>query len=350
MSTQKIGAETNSLILTFLNINWSFRSIQKHLNKHNITVSLGHISNLKNGRKNSPKLPKSKKQVGRKSSMDKRKINRLKNLISNPNPKTQISMAKILKVSRFTIRRNIKKLGFRLLKKPKCHHLSLDSIEKRRKRAWPLYCQLRQDRWQKYITTDEAWIYLDNSNGKTKVQYLSRDKKRSECEAALHKSWPKGVMVWAGISANGPTRALFVEPGAKINSDYYIKKILKPFIKYDFYRLYPNGDGVFHQDSAPSHSSKKTVDFLNRSKINFIKPYEWMPNSPDAAPCDFFLWGYLKHRLNSLNIKTIKGLKKCIQRELKNIPQNYINSALKAWPKRCRRIYYTKGCQIEKNN
>jgi hypothetical protein len=30
-------------------------------------------------------------------------------------------------------------------------------------------------------------------------------------------------MVAAGISANGPTKAIFVEPGAKIIADYYIK-------------------------------------------------------------------------------------------------------------------------------
>ena len=39
----------------------------------------------------------------------------------------------------------------------------------------------------------------------------------------------KGFMVWAAISFNGKTSLHFIEPGAKINSQYYIDHVLKPF-------------------------------------------------------------------------------------------------------------------------
>ncbi len=29
-----------------------------------------------------------------------------------------------------------------------------------------------------------------------------------------------------------------------------------------------------------------------------------MPNSPDAAPCHYFLWGYLKNRLKHHKVKS----------------------------------------------
>ena len=32
---------------------------------------------------------------------------------------------------------------------------------------------------------------------------------------------------------------------------------------------------------------KKTIAFLTESKINYVKPEEWMPKSPDAAPMDY---------------------------------------------------------------
>ncbi len=153
-------------------------------------------------------------------------------------------------------------------------------------------------------------------------------------------------MVAAGISANGPTKAIFVEPGAKINAEYYINNVLKQYLK-EAERLYPDGNFVFHQDSAPSHSAKKTLNFLQGKKIIFIKPRQWMPNSPDCAPCDYFLWGYLKRALNRRKVRTIQGLKKCISEELKKVPQIFINRALKSWPRRCRQIYYNKGLQIE---
>lgn len=43
-------------------------------------------------------------------------------------------------------------------------------------------------------------------------------------------SRPQGFMVWAGISSYGKTSLRFVKPGVKINSDYYINNILKPFL------------------------------------------------------------------------------------------------------------------------
>lgn len=76
-------------------------------------------------------------------------------------------------------------------------------------------------------------------------------------------------------------------------------------------------------------------------------PDRWMPSSPDCAPCDYWLWGYLKKRLNKRKIQTIEGLKKAIREELKNIPPDMTVKALKAWPKRCRMIYYNKGGHIE---
>ncbi|GBN40570.1 hypothetical protein AVEN_21658-1, partial [Araneus ventricosus] len=94
------------------------------------------------------------------------------------------------------------------------------------------------------------------------------------------------------------TKPRFVQPGAEINSEYYIQKILKPFLKDDYCRLYPNGDAIFHQDSAPSHASRVTQKFITDQQVQFLKPQQWMPNSPDATPCDYFLWGHLKNKLN----------------------------------------------------
>ncbi|GBM10704.1 hypothetical protein AVEN_100-1 [Araneus ventricosus] len=132
----------------------------------------------------------------------------------------------------------------------------------RRQRSWPLYKLLRKDRWQKFIITDEAWICLSDTNAKSKVQHLSRDQNRRDLTPSTTVPHPKGVKVWMGISANGVSKPRFVQPGDKINSEYYIQKILKPFLKDDYCRLYPNDDAVSHQDSTPSHVSRVTQKFL----------------------------------------------------------------------------------------
>ena len=81
-------------------------------------------------------------------------------------------------------------------------------------------------------------------------------------------------MVWAGVSFFGKLSKQFIDKGVKINADYYINKVLKPFIKKDVPRLFPGfeRDMVFHQDSASSHTARKTTKFLNESKVNYITP------------------------------------------------------------------------------
>lgn len=252
-----------------------------------------------------------KRALGRPEKLSPQQISTLKRKVLNPNPPTQRTLSAQYGVSQSTIGRNIKKLEIKLVKKPKGHHLNDSSVEKRYKRSWPLYRKLRKGRWKKFITSDEAFFYLHGNYGERQVQYISRHEKRSMAQTFSTKTHPKGYMVWIGISANGATKPIFVNAGATINSRYYIDKILKPFAK-EAKRLYPDGNYIFQQDSAPAHASKLTVAYLKKMKIPFLRPEQWIPNSPDVAPCDYFLWGYLKSRINKRKIKTERDLKNAI--------------------------------------
>ena len=100
-------------------------------------------------------------------------------------------------------------------------------------------------------------------------------------------SFAPGFMVWAGVSFNNK--------GVKVNADYYIGHVLKPFIEKDVPRLFPGRarEMVFHQDSASSHTARKTLDFLQKRLVQYMTPSEWMPKSPDCAPMDYGIWGIL---------------------------------------------------------
>ncbi|CAF4922308.1 unnamed protein product [Rotaria sp. Silwood1] len=141
-------------------------------------------------------------------------------------------------------------------------------------------------------------------------------------------SRPKGVMVWGGISSRGKTTLCFVQPGAKINSNYYINNILQPFLQRDIPRLFPKKERMkwfLHQDSAPSHTSQQSIEYLKKYKINYITPEEWMPSCPDAAPMDYAICNYLKRQLNKTQTKTIDELKKKLLYEWRKIDQSYID-------------------------
>ena len=137
-----------------------------------------------------------------------------------------------------------------------------------------------------------------------------------------------------------------LKTGAKIDSDYHCKQVLKPFMK-ELKARYPNNNMTFHQDSASSHVSKETLQFLRKNDINYITPLQWMPNSPDCSPCDYWLLGYLKSRVTKRKVTTIIGLKKAIRQELRTISIRMVHRVLKAWPRRCRLVYYQNRGHIQ---
>lgn len=348
MKRYKFSEVQISEIHTLLDLHWSYSVIVKHMAKKGVVISKKHITNIKNSEENSPKKKNKKKQSGTKPILTTCQVNTMAKMIESPDPPTQKSMATKFSISPSLVRKTIKKIGMKLVKKPKGHAISPAAVEKRFKRSWNIYLRLNNEKWMDYVTSDEVWFYLTDVNGKREVQYIEREKSRSTAEVFCHVSHPKGIMVWAAISSKGIFKPIFVEPGAKINASYYISNVLKPFIK-EIHQKFPKWKFVFHQDSAPAHTAKRTLDFLKMKKMKFIPAVEWMPNSPDAAPCDFFLWGYLKSRLKKYQIFTIDGLKRAICKELKLMPQVYVDNALAAWPKRCRQIYDAKGYQIDRH-
>ena len=348
MPLVKFTTEHLYRIKTFLELRWSFTVIQRKLKEEGISISRGYLSKLKTAEdRRAPSKRVKGKRRGKLRRLSTVQQATLRKLLNQTNPPSQRNLAKRFRCCQSTIRYAIKKFGKRLVKKPKGHVLTADTIEKRRRRSWPLYLRLRGDRWKFVATCDEAWIYLSDTGRRRSVQYVSRKGRRSSAEVSVHVANPRGVMVWAALSANGVSRPIFIEPGAKINATYYQEKVLKPFFAKDAKKLYPNGVFLFHQDSAPSHKAASTIQWLNSHNVAFITPQQWMPSSPDASPCDYFLWGYLKAQLNKKTPRSIEALKRAIAAEMKKIPLDMIQRALRAWPRRCREIRYARGGHIE---
>ena len=49
-----------------------------------------------------------------------------------------------------------------------------------------------------------------------------------------------------------------------------------------------------HFDSASSHVAKETYAWLDKHGFNYITKDEWLANSPEVSPMDYFANGYLK--------------------------------------------------------
>lgn len=351
MPRNKISDIVEGRILQLLRQEYSQPRIVNILKLDGINVSQSTISNVKRkiGRQRNSdcKIQISRKKPSRTRSIIKKVIEK----IDVKDPPTQRAIAKDLRISQSTVSNIIKNSEFTLRKKQKVQKLTSSNVLKRAQRSFALYRRLARGRYKNFITTDEAWFYLDETRGKRKVCYIKKtDPDYDRMIIQQNTCRPKGFMIWGGVSSRGKTTLRFVEPGTKVNSTYYINKVLKPFLAQDVPRLFPQRRKIkwwFHQDSAPSHTSRETINFLNQNRIHFVTPQEWMPASPDAAPMDYSIWAYLKQQLNETRIDSLVELKEKLLCEWRDMSQAYIDKVLASWPKRVLLIYKARGSHIE---
>jgi len=116
-------------------------------------------------------------------------------------------------------------------------------------------------------------------------------------------------MVSIAVSKMGVTGLIFVDPGAKVNGQYYrdvllSQQMLNPAIKSVAGDMF-----IFQQDSAPVHRACETIQLLQRETPDFIAPDLWPPNSPDLNPVDYKTWGVMQQRVYEGRINNVDELK-----------------------------------------
>ena len=99
------------------------------------------------------------------------------------------------------------------------------------------------------------------------------------------------------MSTLGRTEIHFLEPGVKVNGQYYrdvlLMQRLLPDIRSfsDFF--------IFQQDGAPAHRALETVELLLNETPDFIPPDLWPPNSLDLNQVDYKVWSVMQERVQN---------------------------------------------------
>ena len=338
-------------IFELVNKDYFYSMIVNHFKKKNVKICKASITHVKkkfeNEKENLGQARLKPSNRGRPLALSNRQIVNLKKEVLSDNPKSHSDPGDKYGVHRTTISRYIKRyFGFKVKKKTKVHFLSESQKAVRFQRSKPLLNFL--EKFLPFITTTDEKIFHLRADGGEKIFYYKNPKDQARYLVSRQpKSHPKSVMVWGGISWNGVTKLRFILPGAKIDSVYYIEKILKPFIREDLPRLYPDGKGILHQDSAPAHTAKNTLKFLDEQKINYIPPEMWTPNSPDNAPMDFSIWGIMVKELKKRKVTSVRGLKRTLTVIWSNLSLEMIRKVLNRWPKHCDLIHKYRGNNIE---
>ena len=118
----------------------------------------------------------------------------------------------------------------------------------------------------------------------------------------------------------------WVPTGQTVNKEYYVE-VLREFRKRFLGKrpaLFKSGQWHFYQDNAPVHNSIFVTDYLTKMGIKTV-PHP--PNSPDLAPCDFWLFPKLKENFRGCCYETIKEMKNAVTKVIDMLTQENFHGA-----------------------
>ena len=199
--------------------------------------------------------------------------------------------------------------------------------------------------------TDEKVFTVDPplSSQNNHVYALETTKKRDVSPTRLlqtRSTFSKSVMVSVAVSKLGCTELIFVDPGIKVNGQYYREVMLSqkmlPAIKQISGDMF-----VFQQDSAPAHRARETIELLKRETPELISPDLWPPNSPDLNPVDYKIWGVMQQRVYETRVYTLDELKQRLVAVWSGLQQNIIDTAINQWRKRLQACVRADGGHFE---
>ena len=181
-----------------------------------------------------------------------------------------------------------------------------------------------------WFTDEKVFTVASPVNAQNDRVYSSATRKKNinvESLVRERQHFSKSVMVSVGVSRMGKTRVVFVEPEAKVNSQYYCEKVLGQGLGLlpDIRARCGRYKRTLQQDGAPSHTARSTVQYLNRENVNFIEPTMWPPNSPDLNPVDYAVWGALQEMVyHCRSFQSVQELKsaicRCVATTVTNVP------------------------------
>jgi transposase len=132
--------------------------------------------------------------------------------------------------------------------------------------------------------------------------------------------------------------------GDSISGDYYKDNCLEPLFDNIKQRRSKSGLHVIklHHDNAKPHQTKDIKIFLQQQGV-MLMPHP--PYSPDLAPSDFWLFGYLKQQLDTYSDS--ESFKKAVTKIIHDISRDEFRKTFNKWIERMQLCISNKGEYFE---
>lgn len=206
------------------------------------------------------------------------------------------------------------------------------------------------------LWSDEAIFTLDGQVNRWNCCIWSPDNPHAFVQSPLHSNQ---INVWIGFTAEFMVGPYFfgeydefgVMQPINVNSAAYLR-MLEDFVVRDLRRRNALDRVTFQQDSAPAHRANIVSDFLRQHfgenrVISGGFAFPWPPRSPDLAPCDYFLWGYLKDMVYKVRHGTLEALCDDITRCSASITDVQLQNAVYHSIRRAQMVLDHDGGHIE---
>ena len=195
------------------------------------------------------------------------------------------------------------------------------------------------------VTCDESWIYCYNLETKRQSSLWKHAGSPRPKKARQSKSTQKLLMI-PFFDSTGMIYMHWVPTGPIVHKEYYVE-VLREFRKR-FRRkrpaLFKSGQWHFQQDNATVHNSILVTDYLTKMGIKTV-PHP--PNSPDLAPCDFWLFPKLKEKLRGCRSETIEVMKEAVMKVIDTLTQEDFHRAFQKLLERYNKCIAVGGDYIE---
>ena len=251
------------------------------------------------------------------------------------------TLSETLSIPRSTINDHLKKLGFysyNLRVVP--YELTCEMKAVRIQKAIELLDILTTNKrkgFHRIITGDESWFFLSYDH--KHMWSLSRENLPEIIDTKIHT---KKYMVTIFWNIDKFFIVDLMKEGEKFNSKYFINNIISPLKEI----VYPQGKKpkenpyTLHFDNALPHTSNASTKFL---VDNGFKRAPQPPYSPDLAPSDFFLFGFLKNQLEGEKFDDFEQLHEKINEILTEISKETLAKVFDEWIERCQWVINNKG-------
>ena len=337
-----LGEDVKNRIAGLRQSKMTYKQIFGILKKENVKTSLSTVKRIGQRFENERSV-KRKTGSGRPRASTSKDEHRLKMTVLKDRKKTFVDHSKEFKtaagnsLSRYTISRRMKEMGFsskRCAKKP---FLSKKNINDR-KRFSSCYGKKDTDWFRNVFWSDEFRFCLV-SDAPERCIRRNGERFSPSCIKTTVKHGNGGIMVWGTFTAAGVGELIRCENS--INAKEYIR-ILNIGLLPSIQKLGISQNIVFQQDNAPAHTAKVAKKWFSDNSIDVM----FLPGqSPDLNPIEN-IWSIISRALAGRTFSNNDKLWEAVQFEWNSISSSQCSTLAESMSKRIELLKKAKGNAI----